>query len=277
MSGVVDVLEEQLHEQYAINNNKRTSTLISLFVALVVVLGYFGYMYVHSELVAAKDFGGFVLKQTYTIEPFLFSGSVSLFIVWIINRLAILQGASQREFQFIVQKIRDKHGMDKTIFPDHFHPMQKTIKNFVQGLCGELVLISEVVYWAILVLTLLKLFYTDFEWSSITRISFEIFILSATLSYLSMQFFLAKEYRNYLKIEKKYKEVGMCSNKEKNSPCECVGIAIKVVILLFVVGFSCRECKLREKNIEQTIVKNGDTVTLRCLNDTSVRCYQLIK
>ena len=53
-------LEKQLHEQYAINNNSNLGSIIAILTTLVSVIGVYGYIFVHSTLDFAKDWGSFI-------------------------------------------------------------------------------------------------------------------------------------------------------------------------------------------------------------------------
>ena len=119
-------LEKQLHEQYAVNNNSNAGTLVSLIGALLI--SFTGY--------------GYVLYQ-YSIGECAI-GIVNVAAIAVIAVMAILccisinLGAGQRMEQFITIAIRKKHYGEsnkyKEIFPDGYHPFNKSYYTFVQGL-----------------------------------------------------------------------------------------------------------------------------------------------
>lgn len=43
-------MEKQLHEQYSINNNANTGSIVTLFVAMLASVGAYGYVYLHTKM-----------------------------------------------------------------------------------------------------------------------------------------------------------------------------------------------------------------------------------
>lgn len=155
-------LEKQLHEQYAINNNERMSSLITLFVSLLAVLGAYGYMFLHTTSQSALYFGTLYLgKDKYTIEALMLTASVCFIVTAIMKHLCIYQGSYQRKEQFIIELIRIKYQMKnlRTIFLKDYKPEQKDRDCFIQGVYGELIRIFDCVDLIVLMVSLLRYYY----------------------------------------------------------------------------------------------------------------------
>lgn len=202
-------LKKQLHEQYAMNNNERMSSLITLFVSLIIVIGAYGYMFLHTTLDSSPNLGKLFLgDDKYTVDVLLLTSSIAFIIIAVIQHLCIYQGAYQRKEQFIVYAIRCEVGLAKSsIFPDTYNPFEKTIKTFVQGIYGELVKLFEMMQFIMLFLTLWKYFATSANVSSVTYMCFILFLLCFFLSFMYIQIFLLKKYNDYKELEIKYKEL----------------------------------------------------------------------
>ena len=119
-------LEDQLHEQYAINNNSNATTLIAILSALAI--GFAGY--------------GYVVCNYYPHtcpEQMLMMKLASIMVIELLVLLYVLTinfGAAQRMEQFVTFSIRAKRYADSKddyseIFPENYHPFNKTYCNFV--------------------------------------------------------------------------------------------------------------------------------------------------
>ena len=161
-----DELLGQLHEQYAVNNNANLSTIITLVVTLIAVIGYFGYVYVHTGVQFSENFGCLIAEKVgdvhvYYIDALLLVYLASVGILGILARLCIYQGVAQRKEQFIVDAIRNEYideGSRLKIFPLHYNPYKKRGLEIVQGLYGELVKIFKGVFWMLSIGVSLKIF-----------------------------------------------------------------------------------------------------------------------
>lgn len=139
-------LENQLHEQYAVNNNSNATTLISILSALAI--GFAGY--------------GYVVCNYYPhtcAEQSLMMKLASIMVIELLVLLYVLTvnfGTTQRMEQFVTFSIRAKRygnakGDYDEIFPQGYHPYNKTYCSFVQGIYNTLsvVMIIGVVMVAI--------------------------------------------------------------------------------------------------------------------------------
>lgn len=162
-----DELLSQLHEQYAVNNNANLSTIITLVVTLIAVIGYFGYVYVHTGVQFSENFGCLIAEKVgdvhvYYLDALLLVYLASVGVLGILARLCIYQGVSQRKEQFIVEAIRNEYideGSRFKIFPLRYNPCGKKELEIVQGLYGELVKIFKGVFWMLTIGVVLKIFF----------------------------------------------------------------------------------------------------------------------
>lgn len=120
-------LEKQLHEQYAVNNNSNSGVLMSLLSTLLVAItgyGYVLYQYLIMECSIA-------IVSLTTI--------IAMAVMALLHCISVSLGAGQRMEQFITIAIRKKYykGNKATyeeIFPEGYHPFNKNLHSFVQGL-----------------------------------------------------------------------------------------------------------------------------------------------
>lgn len=200
-------LERQLHEQYAINNNERMSSLITLFVSLFGVIGAYGYMFLHTTSQSASDLGSIYLEnEKYTIDALLLTASICFIIIAIIQHLCIYQGAYQRKEQFIVYAIRVENYINDRLFPSTYNPFGKTRRNFVQGIYGELVKIFDFIKISIFVITNLSfyVFFKSNEIQCITDKYYDVCIISFLLSIFYIIIYKEKKYLDYFYLELQY-------------------------------------------------------------------------
>lgn len=159
---VADKLLEQLHEQYAINNNANLSSVVALVVAMIGVVGVFGYVYVRSVLNFSDKFDIMYTQNSglYTMDAVLLSFMASYIILTIIEHLCMYQGYNQRYEQFIINAIRDFYIDGNTrdaIFPPSYHPFDKSNKNVSQGLFGEICNIIRPIKIALIIVVIGKI------------------------------------------------------------------------------------------------------------------------
>ena len=162
---VVKKLELQLHEQYATNNNSNVSSIISLIIGLIAVLGFYGYVYVYSTTTFASNWGELVFKKNdttccfkdatccsedatcYYLDVLILITMPAIIILNFIKHLCIYEGYYQRKEQFIVYAIRHKYYEGKVplgdLYPKSYHPFKKRIENVPQGLFGEIIKICK--------------------------------------------------------------------------------------------------------------------------------------
>ena len=130
----------QLHEQYAINNNANLSTIMTLVVALIVVIGCFGNVFVKTENVLIIQNSLYDTKnECFSVVALVLTYLASISILAILFCLCTYQGIAQRKEQFIIHAIRNEYKIeDNKLLPNGYHPYKKTKFEIIQGLYGEL-------------------------------------------------------------------------------------------------------------------------------------------
>jgi len=162
-------IENQLHEQYAINNNSKLSAIITLIVALLSIIGVYGNVFVNTSIDFASKYGEFSkttgdCKCLYPLDVLILATIATYFVIVVIYYLSSFTGVNQRKEQFIAYAIRrnfylnnfdnDRYNM---IFPEKYTPFFKRPNNFVQGLYGEISRILKYLFWLITLATLGKI------------------------------------------------------------------------------------------------------------------------
>ncbi len=150
-----DELLSQLHEQYAVNNNANVSSMVTLIVGIIVVIGYYGYVFVNSCNEFGNEMWQFKCYDSYTLTTLLLTYFATVCVIGILMRLCIYQGIAQRKEQFIIEQIRKYYDTDNVIskiLPEDYTAHNKTLGNVTQGLFGEFI---KILQWIFLILTLL--------------------------------------------------------------------------------------------------------------------------
>ena len=223
--------EKQLHEQYAINNNAILRSVIVLACALIVVIGYFGYVFVNSTAEFSNGF--FRLRNDdggFFMDVLLCSYVASSFILFVLARLCIYQGIAQRKEQFITYAIRKKYNIDERrdkenngkVLPKDYHPFNKSKRDVIQGLYGELYTSLKWVFWLLSVGVVVKLVANIVKYgkNSICWLGFVECVIC--LAFIVFLFFVLKSYFTnhmyfYIKRQLDYEEHGP-PTKSGNNP-----------------------------------------------------------
>lgn len=207
-----DKIYLQLHEQYAINNNANLSTIMALVIALIGVIGYYGYVYINTEAVF-KNWAIYYNVQdgTYYLDALILIYIASVSILAILFCLCTYQGVAQRKEQFIVYDIRKKYLTDenetdenvidegKIHLPDSYHPYKKTGLSIIQGLYGELVKVFIIVF-IVLSFSLMHKVY-----DSIEKLWLPLFTTIIVLILLCFNYY-TKQYASYIDRQIEYEE-----------------------------------------------------------------------
>lgn len=220
-------LEKQLHEQYAINNNANTTSILALITTLLGVVGVYGYIFIHSTIGFASDWGSLVdVSSLYSLDVLLISAIASFFILIIIFYLSAFIGSNQRKEQFVTYAIRTSYFKKETkegknnydeIFPSTYHPFNKSKSDFIQGLYGEICRILKILFWFLSSSSILKLLSGLFKnceegvVSYTTLFTIVVFIFFFILSIVAYYCIVENFYRSYKKRENEYlqKECGI--------------------------------------------------------------------
>ena len=109
---------------------------------MIAVFGAYGYIYLHSSIEFAANYGELYKEGYFSLDALLLSATAVFCVLVIMYRLCLYQGTQQRKEQFITYAIRHKYygnlkEITPKIFPNSYHPFDKEDK-FVQGIYGEL-------------------------------------------------------------------------------------------------------------------------------------------
>jgi hypothetical protein len=218
-------LERQLHEQYAINNNANLGSIITLVCTLLVVVGYFGYVFVNSS--SEFSLGFCYLKNddgVYYLDVLLCTYIVSLFILWCLSRFCIYQGIAQRKEQFITYAIRTKYKMDDEgceqdelikVLPSGYHPFGKNRIEAVQGLCGELLKVFKWVFYLLSIGIIVKVCSNMFEYDSFYLLGFAeymVCIILVVFLRVKLNCYHNEQMYSYIKRQKEYNRINPIEN-----------------------------------------------------------------
>lgn len=227
---MVENLEKQLHEQYAINNNSNLSSALTLLCTLLAVIGVYGYVLIYSDLKWATDIGRLELEGHYAIDVLLYTTIAAYYIVFVLYYICAFLGAGQRREQFIIDSIRrkafpkrkDGSGEpvleDFDIFPENYHPYGKTKTEFIQGLYGEFMHFLVMLSVIITVMTAVKVghatFGNDSHWVLLTATA-----AACILLFVSFRAIVNVLYEKYVKANNTFlkKRFPGCSNYKEIS------------------------------------------------------------
>jgi len=136
-----EVLENDLHQQYAENDNNRIGVFTSFIIGIVALFGFYGYVFVNTN---SREYWNFNMQE-YLLMSFITIG-----ILFFLAILALYFGYSLRRDHFIVYKIRRKRYSNEKrmeeIFGKLYNPLEKSICSFIPNFYNMfycLFLISE--------------------------------------------------------------------------------------------------------------------------------------
>lgn len=181
-------LEKQLHEQYAVNNNSKISSMIAILTAVMIAFTAYGYVLYNPCL-------------TSKIDMLLCASNAVIGVIALLYIIATYLGTDQRKEQFVSFAIRinnyEKDTDYNLIYPKTYNPFNKTFCNFVQGLYN-LLSVALVCCLIVVVITTIcaKGRYVDFP----------LFHCCWAVSIMYMLYYRLKKYQEYLKLEQEYKD-----------------------------------------------------------------------
>jgi preprotein translocase subunit SecG len=119
-------LENQLHQQYAENDNSRSGVFTSFIIGIVALFGFYGYVFVNT----------YKRYWKFDAQEFLLMSFITIGILFFLAILALNLGYSLRRDHFIVYNIRkERYGRDKTEMRKIFGKLYKPSgKNFLKFL-----------------------------------------------------------------------------------------------------------------------------------------------
>lgn len=159
--------ENQLHEQYATNCNSNLSSIISLVIFALAIVGTYGYVFVYSSLeYSSCFFDNFLESDCYghkfTLDALILITIASIAVLTLLQYICADQGFKQRKEQFVIFALRWKYyrcnpmSLAPRIYPKRYHPFGKRGISIIQGLYGEMV---KAFFWLQIILlsfTLIK-------------------------------------------------------------------------------------------------------------------------
>ncbi len=141
-------LEQQLHEQYAINNNEGIKSFVAFIAAIIALFGAFGYVFVNTEPQCAPQGCAFFGGSAFYIEAYIGIAIVTSIVLGFLADIALALGWNQRQNHWIIQRIRKKYydeAQMREVFGDIYKATDKTPCNFIPG-------IYNLLYWLFVVL-----------------------------------------------------------------------------------------------------------------------------
>lgn len=129
---VIDQIEMQLHEQYAINHNESINSFIAFLSAVLAIFSAFGYIFVHTKY-QMSDGGTLFINKEFTFEVYVGVALITTIILAFLAEFSLSLGFAQRHDQVIIQRIRHKHYQEKykEIFKDSYKADNKTICDYI--------------------------------------------------------------------------------------------------------------------------------------------------
>jgi len=119
-------LEDQLHQQYAENDNNRSNIFITFIVGIIALFGFYGYVFVNTN--GRED-------CKFTLQVYLLMSFVTIGILFFLSLLSLFYGYALRRDQLIVYNIRRKRYNNeermKGIFGELYNPFDKGFIGFL--------------------------------------------------------------------------------------------------------------------------------------------------
>ena len=148
----------QLHGQYYADNQSRMNTLITIIVALLAVIGTYGYVLAYSSRL-------FVTKPEFTLLALLGMTAITLGVITVLYYITLQIGLKCRMEQFVANAIREqllgksfisdsmqkdaKPKLVEGVFPTNYIPHGKSLYNFVPNLYNDLLRIFLCTYFIV--------------------------------------------------------------------------------------------------------------------------------
>ncbi len=183
-----EVLEKQLHEQYAVNNNSKISSMIAILTAVMIAFTAYGYVLYNPCL-------------TSKIDMLLCASNAVIGVIILLYIIATYLGTDQRKEQFISFAIRANNYEKDTdynlIYPKTYNPFNKTFCNFVQGLYN---LLSVALVCCLIVVVITTICAKG------RYVNCPLFHCCWAVSLMYMLYYRLKKYQEYLKLEQEFKD-----------------------------------------------------------------------
>ena len=188
-------LENQLHQQFAENDNKRNSVFTSFIVGIIALFGFYGFVFVNT-----KNNGFSRECWNFTLPEYLLMSFVTIGILFFLAIMALNIGYSLRRDQFIVFNIRKKRFTEKgmkEIFGKLYSPFGKCYCNFIPdfyNLFFRLFFISEIFLFITAIIKINDFVNTVNSFFNFNDMFFIIFIMSSHVIFIFLSPLLKKCY-----------------------------------------------------------------------------------
>lgn len=119
------IIESQLHEQFSINNNAKTTSFIAFLTALIAAFAGYGYVFYNCKTTNLLNGDEVLFYTTFAMHV----------VLCILHAVAMELGLGQRTNQFVIDNIRHKaypNGLNE-IFPNKYQPDGKEFCDFIPG------------------------------------------------------------------------------------------------------------------------------------------------
>jgi len=129
------ILENQLHQQFAENDNKRIGTFTTFLGSIIALFGYYGYVFANIKIDTNSD-TNICKTLNFGIQEFLLISFVTIGILFFLSILTLNLGYSFRRDHFIINNIRVKRYKEskkdmKEIFGSIYSPFGKCCCDFL--------------------------------------------------------------------------------------------------------------------------------------------------
>jgi len=199
-----ETLENQLHQQYAENDNNRIGVFTSFIVGIISLFGFYGYVFVNTN---SRE------NWNFNLQEYLLMSFITIGMLFFLAVLAIYFGYSVRRDQLIVHNIRIKRYKKETemgkIFGKIYSPVGKRINNFIPdffNLFYWLFFISEVFIFITTILKIIDIVNTGITFCNCKNILYITFIMIFNIIFIILTHKFRKCY--FIKYEKACEGVG---------------------------------------------------------------------
>ncbi len=244
-------LEKHLHEQYAINNNSKAGILTSLIGSLLVILTGYGFVLYQYRIDECNDVSIVTLVAV-----------VAQVVMALLYCICVSLGAGQRKDQFITFAIRKKYHVIRSkydeIFPDGYHPFNKTFCSFVQGVYNIWTKATIIVIWGIV---LCQFLFVEPK---------GLVLIGGFMCTLVCVLYRCTYFNKYKETERLY--IDRCKSflpqikDDRKCYCKCKCFCIAFILLLvtsFIMSISIHMCK---KHCKTDKIEQVDSLTIKLDN-----------
>lgn len=244
-------LEKHLHEQYAINNNSKAGILTSLIGSLLVILTGHGFVLYQYRIDECNDVSIVTLVAV-----------VAQVVMALLYCICVNLGAGQRKDQFITFAIRKKYYVIRSkydeIFPDGYHPFNKTFCSFVQGVYNIWTKATIIVIWGIV---LCQFLFVEPK---------GLVLIGGFMCTLVCILYRCTYFNKYKETERLY--IDRCKSflpqikDDRKCYCKCKCFCIAFILLLvtsFIMSISIHMCK---KHCKTDKIEQVDSLTVKLDN-----------